>query len=142
VNLDQGTLRRGGFPVRIQRQTFLALASLLERPGDIVTREELCGRLWPTDDRARRGRNLNTALRKLRRVLGDSSARPRYVETVRGRGYRFRTPVEKGPSPRDTRPRARSFLEAPSASVWRAYLILSILAVVGALALGFCRGLG
>jgi DNA-binding winged helix-turn-helix (wHTH) protein len=93
VNLASETLCRRGHRVRIQQQPFRVLASLLERPGEVVTRDELSRRLRPTAERLDVERSLNTALRKVRAALRDSPALPRYVETVRGRGYRFLAPV-------------------------------------------------
>jgi DNA-binding winged helix-turn-helix (wHTH) protein len=94
LNLTSETLWRKGARIRMQEQPFRLLASLLERPGQIVTREELCRKLWPAATHVEAARNLDTALRKVRLVLHDSPLHPRYVETVRGRGYRFLVSVE------------------------------------------------
>ncbi|HET7872966.1 MAG TPA: winged helix-turn-helix domain-containing protein [Terriglobales bacterium] len=82
-------LRRGGTRLKLQLQPFELLLALLERPQDVVTREELRLRLWPEDTFVDFDHGLNTAVAKLRDVLGDSAASPKYIETVAKRGYRF-----------------------------------------------------
>src|SRR6266567_2449975 len=94
TDLDSGELRRNGLKLRLSGQPFQVLAILLEHPGDVVTREELQKRLWP-DTFVDVERNLNTAVNKIREVLGDSAETPRYVETLPRRGYRFIAPVER-----------------------------------------------
>jgi DNA-binding winged helix-turn-helix (wHTH) protein len=97
VDLAAGELRRQGVRVRLQKQPFQVLALLLERPADLVTREELRQKLWPADTFVDFDHSLNTAVNKLREALRDSAASPRYVETVARRGYRFVAPVEAAP---------------------------------------------
>src|SRR5215831_20314305 len=82
-------LRKNGARLRLHLQPFQVLVALLERPTDVVTREELRLRLWPQDTFVDFDHSLNTAIAKLRDVLGDSAASPRYVETIAKRGYRF-----------------------------------------------------
>jgi len=84
-----GELRRAGRRVRLQEQPLQILIALLERPGDLVTREELQRRLWPDGTFVGFDDGLNTAVMRLRGALGDGAERPRYVETVPRRGYRF-----------------------------------------------------
>lgn len=79
--------------MKLQTQPFQILAVLLERPGEIVTREELCRRLWPGDTFVDFDHSLNTAVRRLREVLADSSENPIFIETLQRRGYRFIAPV-------------------------------------------------
>jgi len=88
VDLRTGELTKRGVRVRLQQQPFQVLTSLVERPGELVTREELRDKLW--------GRTvvdfdhgLNKAINKIRDALGDSAENPRFVETVARRGYRF-----------------------------------------------------
>jgi len=100
VSLQAETIRRDGSRVRLQQQPFQVLAMLLERPGEIVTREELRQRLWPEGLHVDFEHGLNTAIKKLRLALHDSMERPSYVETVRGRGYRLVAPVERIERPR------------------------------------------
>jgi Tol biopolymer transport system component/DNA-binding winged helix-turn-helix (wHTH) protein len=93
IDLRAGELRYDGQKVRLQEQPFQVLAMLLERPGEIVTREELRGRLWPADTFVDFDHGLNAAVKRLRNALGDTPEDPRYVETVSRRGYRFVAPI-------------------------------------------------
>ncbi len=94
ADLAAGELRKNGVRIRLQEQPFQVLAYLLERPGEVVTREELRQKLWPADTFVDFDHSLNTAVNKLREALGDSATSPRYVETLARRGYRFLVPVE------------------------------------------------
>ena len=89
VNLDTGEVRRAGVKVKLQEQPFQVLAALLEKPGEVVTKEELQERIWKDDTFVDFDRSLATAINKVRQALGDSAVRPRFVETVAKRGYRF-----------------------------------------------------
>jgi DNA-binding winged helix-turn-helix (wHTH) protein len=89
IDVRTGELFREGRRIPIQRQPFEVLVALLERPGEVVTRSELRTRLWGTTTFVDFERGLNTAVRRLRRALGDDRKNPRYVETVPGQGYRF-----------------------------------------------------
>jgi Tol biopolymer transport system component/DNA-binding winged helix-turn-helix (wHTH) protein len=93
VDLKAGELRRNGTRVRLQEQPFQILTILLEHSGEVVTREELRGRLWPADTYVDFDHSLNAAVRRLRDALGDSAENPRFVETVARRGYRLLAPV-------------------------------------------------
>ena len=95
VNLHSGELRRRGQKVKLQEQPFQVLAALLERPGEVVTREELRSKLWPADTFVDFDHSLNAAIRRLRDALGESAETPIFVETVARRGYRFIGNVEK-----------------------------------------------
>jgi cholera toxin transcriptional activator len=95
VDLVAGELRKNGTRVRLQEQPFQVLAVLLQRSGDVVTREELRQKLWPADTFVDFDHSLNTAINKIRDALGDSAASPKYVETLARRGYRFIAPVER-----------------------------------------------
>jgi Tol biopolymer transport system component/DNA-binding winged helix-turn-helix (wHTH) protein len=95
ADLQAGELRKGGLKLKLTGQPFQVLAILLERPGEVVTREELQKRLWP-DTFVDVDHNLNTAINKIRETLGDSAESPRFVETLPRRGYRFVGPVEGG----------------------------------------------
>jgi DNA-binding winged helix-turn-helix (wHTH) protein/tetratricopeptide (TPR) repeat protein len=94
VDFRAGELRHQGRRLRLQDKPLLVLEALLESPGEVVLREELRARLWSGDTFVDFDNNLNTAVSKLREVLGDSAERPRYLETVPKRGYRLRVPVE------------------------------------------------
>ena len=89
VDLRSGELRRNGVKVRLQEQPFQIVTLLLERPGEVVTREELRTRLWPGDTFVDFDHSLNAAVRRLRDALGDDADNPRFVETLPRRGYRF-----------------------------------------------------
>ena len=88
-----GELRRKGVKVKLQEQPFQVLVMLLERPGELVTREELQKRLWTEDTFVDFDHSLNAAVKRLRDALGDSADNPRFVETLARRGYRFVAPV-------------------------------------------------
>jgi cholera toxin transcriptional activator len=90
-----GELRRGGLRVKLNAQPFQVLLMLLERPGDLVTREEISRGLWPDDTFVDSDHGVNSALNRIREALGDSASNPRFVETLARRGYRFIAPVEK-----------------------------------------------
>jgi eukaryotic-like serine/threonine-protein kinase len=94
VNPRSGELRKGGVRIKLHGQPFEVLAMLLERPGQVVTREELRLRLWPTDTFVNFDHGVNTAINKLREALGDSADNPRFVETLPRRGYRLLPEVE------------------------------------------------
>jgi DNA-binding winged helix-turn-helix (wHTH) protein/tetratricopeptide (TPR) repeat protein len=96
VELRSGELRKHGIRLKLQNQPFQVLALLLKYPGDVVTREELRQKLWSADTFVDFDTGLNSAIKKLRDVLGDSAEEPRYIETVPRRGYRFIAPVENG----------------------------------------------
>ena len=89
ADLRAGELRRNGIKVRLQEQPFQVLAMLLERPGELVTREELRSRLWPADTFVDFDHGLNAAVKRLRDTLGDSAENPRFIETLARRGYRL-----------------------------------------------------
>ncbi|HSA93477.1 MAG TPA: winged helix-turn-helix domain-containing protein, partial [Terriglobales bacterium] len=93
ADLRAGELRKNGAKVKLQEQPFQILTMLLERPGEVVTREELRKRLWPADTFVDFDHSLNTAVKKLREALGDDADNPRFVETLPRRGYRFIAPV-------------------------------------------------
>lgn len=96
VDLQTGELRKSGIKIQLQEQPFQVLALLLERPGEVITREELRQRLWPSDTFVDFDHSLNTAIKKLRQALGDDSDNPRFVETLPRRGYRLIVPVKGG----------------------------------------------
>ena len=98
VDLLAGELRKNGVKLKLTGQPFQVLTILLEQPGEIVTREELQKRLWP-DTFVDVDHNLNTAINKIREVLGDSAESPRFVETLPRRGYRFIGELERPVQP-------------------------------------------
>jgi len=96
VDYASQELRKSGVKIKIQDQPFQILALLLERPGQIVTREEIQKRLWAGDTFVDFDLGLNSAVKKLRQALGDESENPRFIETLYRRGYRFLAPVQGG----------------------------------------------
>ena len=98
VDPASGELRKSGVRIRLHEQAFQVLTALLERPGEIVTREELSQKLWPADTFVDFDHGLNTVINKLREALGDAASNPRFIETLARRGYRFVAPVELTPS--------------------------------------------
>ena len=143
ADLHARELRKQGRRLRLQEQPFAVLAVLLERPGALVTREELRERLWPSDTFVDFDHSLNTAVNKLRDVLGDSAANPRFIETLARRGYRFVAAVEKpaneiplasstaGAAPDDDLPRPhRTLTRALFAALQIMYLIFYLVALI------------
>jgi DNA-binding winged helix-turn-helix (wHTH) protein len=94
LDRSTGELRKSGARLRLQGQPFQVLVLLLERAGEVVTRDELQRQLWPSDTFVDFDHSLNTAINKVREALGDSASSPRYVETLARRGYRFVAPVQ------------------------------------------------
>ena len=93
LDAQSGELRRNGKKIKLQEQPFQVLTILLERPGEVLTREELTKRLWPDETYVDFERGLNKAVTRLRDALGDSAENPRYIETLPRRGYRFIAPI-------------------------------------------------
>jgi TolB-like protein/DNA-binding winged helix-turn-helix (wHTH) protein/Tfp pilus assembly protein PilF len=148
LDVRVGELRKRGVKLRLQGQPLQVLAVLLNRAGDLVTREELRAQIWAADTFVDFDHSLHNAIARLREVLGDSAETPRYIETLPRRGYRFIAPVERfetHPASNSAPPKAPAgppFAEPaanlrPSAS--RTYLaatILALLVISGALWLG------
>src|SRR3954447_4345170 len=93
ISLDTGELRKHGVRVRLQRRPFHILRALLEKPGQVISREELRSRLWSSDTFVDFESGLNTAINRLRTALGDSAENPIYIETLARVGYRFIAPI-------------------------------------------------
>jgi TolB-like protein/DNA-binding winged helix-turn-helix (wHTH) protein/Flp pilus assembly protein TadD len=111
INPQSGELRKNGMRLRLSGQPFQILAVLVERPGEVVTREELRSKLWQADTFVDFDHGLNNAVARIREVLDDCSETPRYIETIPRRGYRFIAPLV------DVRPPAAApSVEEPKAS--------------------------
>src|ERR1700730_16190683 len=144
VDLCSGEVWKNGIRVRLQDQPFQVLRVLLERSGEIVTRDELKQTLWPADTFVDFDDGLNTAVKKIREVLGDSAERPRYIETIPRRGYRFVAPIALSFPVKTTvaAPSSQPALVLPPAEValrrraWRpaTYAAAGVLALVAVLA--------
>src|SRR5580704_16649660 len=94
LDLRDGELHKSGHRIRLQEQPFRILAILIQKRGQVVTRDELCEQLWPADTFVDFDHSLNTAVKKLRQALSDGADAPRYIETLPKRGYRFIGKVE------------------------------------------------
>ncbi len=143
LDLRAGELRRNGVKVKLQEQPFQVLAELLDRPGQVVSREELRNRLWAADTYVDFDHSLNAAIRRLRDALGDSAENPTFVETVARRGYRFLAPVTEipqnghGPVAVES-PAPASVVSAPRVHRWwLVALISAVLLLVSGLVIGF-----
>ena len=99
ANRERYQLRSGGCTVKLERIPLELLFLLLERPGRLVEREEIVTRLWRDVSFMDTERSINTAVRKIRRALGDNPQHPRFIETVVGKGYRFVAPLMEEPKP-------------------------------------------
>ncbi len=135
VDVRAGELRKQGVRIKLQEQPFHVLTVLLQRPGEVVTREELRSQNWPADTFVDFDNSLNTAINKLREALGDSADNPRFIETLPRRGYRFIAPVTGVDG--TTRGTAT---DAKAAAPARSRKIVVMVAVV-ALAAGIAAGL-
>jgi TolB-like protein/DNA-binding winged helix-turn-helix (wHTH) protein/tetratricopeptide (TPR) repeat protein len=140
TNLPAQELRKHGTRVRLAGQSFQILSMLLEKPGEVVTRDEMRQRLWPADTFVDFEHSLNSAIKKLRGVLGDSPENSRYIETIPRVGYRFIAPVQEIGAPEAARseispnaqePQGQSAPEAQPAPgfarrSWARFVVLSL----------------
>jgi DNA-binding winged helix-turn-helix (wHTH) protein/Tol biopolymer transport system component len=116
LHTDSGELRKHGVRVRLQGKPMQLLQALLDRPGVVVTREELRDRLWAVDTFVDFESGMNTAMNRLRLALGDSAEHPRYIETLARNGYRFMAPVTETHAPPVTEDAAPAVLSSPPPS--------------------------
>ena len=98
LDLDAGDLYKRGVRIHLRERPFRILAALLERPGEVVSRDELRERVWPADTHVDFDAGLNAALANLREILGDTAKNPRFIETAPRRGYRFIGSIESAPA--------------------------------------------
>ena len=116
ADLRAAELRKNSNRLKLQMQPFQVLVALLERPQEVVTREELRQRLWPQDTFVDFDHGLNTAMVKLRDVLGDSASKPKFIETIAKRGYRFLGTAEAiSEQPAELKPSAQPEVSATTA---------------------------
>ena len=139
ADLDSGELRSNGYRIRLQAQPFQILEAFLERPNELITREELRRRVWPEGTFVDFDQGLNKAINKLREALRDTADTPEFIETVPKRGYRFIAPVVVEPLPvseisnPESAAQAEAEVEAPHGGL-AAYIIrLSLLGVACAI---------
>jgi Tol biopolymer transport system component/DNA-binding winged helix-turn-helix (wHTH) protein len=136
VNLHTGELRQRGQKVKLQEQPLQVLAALLERPGEMVTRDELRGRLWPADTFVDFDQSLNAAIKRLRDALGESAEKPIFIETLARRGYRFMAPVVQDAAPQSQTPQEqRQRVRTPGAAGNRKLRQITVLVAAVAIAL-------
>src|SRR5208337_1959621 len=114
VDAATGELRRQGLRVRLNTQPFQVLLMLLDRPGQLLTREEISRELWPDGTFVDYEHGVNSAVNRIREALGDTAGNPRFVETLARRGYRFVAPVERIGAGEDAGRRGTEF-PAPAA---------------------------
>lgn len=131
LDLHAGELRRNGIKVKLQEQPFQVLTMLLERPGEVISREELQRRLWPADTYVDFDHSLNAAVKRLRDALRDSADNPRFVETLARRGYRFVAPVA-GTVPAGVTVPAKPAPNPSDVAKWVAIILALIAACVSA----------
>src|ERR1700675_442702 len=98
LDLRAGELHKAGVKVKLQDQPFRVLALLIDHAGQVVTREELRQRVWPSNVYVDFDQGLNNAIKKVREALGDTADSPRFIETVARHGYRFVAPVSAAPA--------------------------------------------
>jgi cholera toxin transcriptional activator len=109
ANVATGELRRQGLRVKLNAQPFQMLVLLLERPGELLTREEICRELWPDGTFVDYEHGVNSAVNRIREALRDTAGNPRFVETLARRGYRFVAPVERMDAREDAGQRTAEF---------------------------------
>jgi DNA-binding winged helix-turn-helix (wHTH) protein len=140
--LDPSTreLKRNGDTFDMQEQPFQVLLMLLERPGQLITREELIKRLWPADTFVDFEHSLNKAVNRLREILNDSSDTPQFVETLPRRGYRFIGPVEHvgDGGPVHKQAAASDSRVVPSKSLWKLVVLVAGAALLATAAATYC----
>jgi DNA-binding winged helix-turn-helix (wHTH) protein/tetratricopeptide (TPR) repeat protein len=150
---ETGELMRKGVRIRLQEQPFQLLLLLLERPGEIVTREAICQRLWPENTYVDFDASLSVSVGKLREALGDAAANPRFIETIPRRGYRLVAPVtfsEVADAEPEAMPSAASDamseeakgskpikVEAPTAKRFIRSQVVAVFATIAVLVMGF-----
>jgi DNA-binding winged helix-turn-helix (wHTH) protein/Tol biopolymer transport system component len=117
LDLSAGQLAKNGSKIRLPQQPMQILSMLLERPGEIVTREELRRRVWPSDVFVDFDHGLNKSIQKLRDALGDSASSPLYIETIPRIGYRFIAPVQEPREAVDAKPATEAAPQEVSAAV-------------------------
>jgi len=134
LDLESAELRKHGIKIKLQQKPFQILALLLERPGEVVTREELQQRLWPSDVFVDFESGLNNAVKKLRAALGDSAETPRFVETVARHGYRFLvTPQSANGTPTASPTLPRPIETAHRGSrIWMAAALVALMVLIAA----------
>src|SRR5262249_34040416 len=125
LDVRTGELTRAGKRIPLREQSLQLLLALLERPGELVTREELMSRLWPPGTFVDSDRGLNKAMKHLREALGDSADQPHFIETFPRRGYRLLVPVTHNGQTKEKAAPASSPRRSPGPS-WIAVLVAAV----------------
>jgi DNA-binding winged helix-turn-helix (wHTH) protein len=147
VDQHRQEVSKHGSRLRLQGKVYQVLLALIEKQGEVVTREELRYRLWPADTHVNYDANVNTTVNKLRQALGDSSEKPLYIETIPRRGYCLVVPSEFTDAPvpvaaapvgngTNGKPHTETPTEAPRSEFWMA------LGVIGLILIGMLLGAG
>src|SRR6202030_3753761 len=147
IDQQRQEVTRNGARLKLQGKVYQVLLTLLEKSGEVVTREELRLRLWPADTHVNDDANVNTTVNKLRQALGDSSDKPLYIETIPRRGYCLIVPSEFADAPMivaaalssapSERPQStRRSLDVPRSDIW------ITLGVIGLILAGMLLGAG
>ena len=136
VDLRAVELRKQGVRIRLQEQPFRVLTVLMQRPGEVVTREELRNQNWPPDTFVDFDNSLNTAINKLRDALGDSADNPRFIETLPRRGYRFLVPVTNSDQKETV---SAGPTVQPRAHYWKVALPVAVVLALSAMGWSFWR---
>src|SRR5467141_96091 len=150
IDQQRQEVTRDGSRLKLQGKVYQVLLTLLEKPGEVVTREELRFRLWPADTHVNYDANVNTTVNKLRLALGDSSDKPLYIETIPRKGYCFLLQPEVSDKPAhplfaqseasaDSAQEASRSLDAPSFSKSDVWIVLG---VIGLILAGMLLGAG
>ncbi|HKW63213.1 MAG TPA: winged helix-turn-helix domain-containing protein [Candidatus Acidoferrum sp.] len=139
ANVTSGELRKHGIRIKLHEQPFQILAMLVARPGEMVTREEIQQKLWPSGTFVDFENGMNRAVNRLRAALGDSADEPKFIETVPRRGYRFIALVERLDGRTAAVTQARSELHVPGSKGWRWFAGAAAAAVLLAAAFGGWR---
>lgn len=133
LDLQNAELRKSGLEVKLQDQPLKILQTLLENPGQIVTREELRSRMWPANTFVEFDQGLYNAMARLREALGDSSGNPRFIQTVARRGYKFIAPVQSLSNPLvvETAPEQRQSAKQEGPAGLRRFVVSVLAGLLG-----------
>ena len=146
VDQQRQEVTKSGARLKLQGKVYQVLLALIEKQGEVVTREELRVRLWPADAHVNYDANVNTTVNKLRQALGDSSDRPLYIETIPRKGYSLIAPVESGDVSIIATAPPSLHVEKPGATPGKADALRSeiwiTLGVIGLILVGMLLGAG
>ena len=138
LDTNSGELRKAGMRVRLQGQPLQVLVILLERGGEVVTREEVRSRIWPSQSFGDTDHALNKAIARIREALGDSAETPRYIETLPRHGYRFIGALHQSPSEQAIQEPAPPIVPDPRRQKLRGFAVVCVLTLL--LLLGISHG--